>query len=228
MQIVGATYAGKRVRTATPAKLPAWFEPYTYWRFVGLPREFPGSLTKYPRPASPRRITKEVGWVLDEWDRFALWSAWLDSGRKGPRPAGLWTNAAGKAVSPMWAVRTRRLVVHYRGGLPKPPPPFPPPAPKPYPDVTLGRNWVCMAEEPAKALWYPARFGIAFTADRAYDRPSADQLAEHRKRGQRLAVWCDCHSTFPDEAKHVAAQLGIDLVIGEGESAAAFQTALDA
>jgi hypothetical protein len=73
--------------TATPTKLPAWFEPYTRWRFLGLPRGFPGSLLKYPRPPFPHRITLvPYGWVLDEWDRFALWSAWLDSGRSGPRP----------------------------------------------------------------------------------------------------------------------------------------------
>ena len=215
--------------TATPAKLPAWFEPYTRWRFVGLPREFPGSLVKYPRPPFPHRITlKEYGWVLDEWDRFALWSAWLDSGRKGPRPAGLWLGKVGQPVSPGWAVRTRRLILRYRGGLPTPPPPFPSPPPKPYPDVSLGRNWVCMAQEPEKALWYPARFGVAFTADHAYTRPSLEQVAMHKGRGQRTAAWCDCHSTFPDEAKHLVQLLDLDFVIGEGESAAAFQVALDA
>ena len=85
-----------------------------------------------------------------------------------------------------------------------------------------------MAQTPAKALGYPARFGIAFTANAAYEQPSAAQIAEHRKRGQRLANWCDCHSTFPDEATHRAASLGLDLTIGEGESAAAFQVALEA
>jgi hypothetical protein len=218
------------VTTATPATLPVWFEPYTRWRFIGLPREFPGSLAKYPRPAFPHRITLvPYGWVLDEWDRFALWSAWIDAGRSGPRPAGLWTNAAGKAVSPTWAVRTRRLILSYRKPLPPfQPLPFPPPDPHPMPDVSFGRNWICMAQEPTKALWYPARFGIAFTADPAYEKPSFAQLAEHIKRGQRIAVWCDCHSTFPDQADHVRKQLNADLVIGEGESAAAFQVALDA
>lgn len=217
------------MRTATPAQLPAWFEPYTQWRFVGLPRTFPGSLQRYPRPAFPHRITvRETGWVLDEWDRFSLWSAWLDSGRSGSRPAGLWFGKRGQPVSPGWAVRTRRLVLRWRGGLPDPKPDFPIPPVYPQPDTSFGRNWICMAQEPNKSLWFPDRFGIAWTADQAYERPSRDTIAFHKSRGQRTAVWCDCHSTFPDQAEHVRQQLGADLVIGEGESAAAFQVALDA
>lgn len=220
------------MRTATPARLPAWFEPYTRWRFIGLPKEFPGSLEKYPRPASPHRITLvPYGWVIDEWDRFALWSAWLDSGRTGPRPAGLWIGKDGQPVSPGWAGRVRRLVLHYRKLHGAPPPiVLPVPSPSPMPDVSIGRNWVCMAEGVEKALWYPPRFGIAYTADRSYAKPSAAQIRELAERGHRQTVWCDCHSTFPDEAKHVASQLGLDpaKVIGEGESAAAFQVALDA
>ncbi len=104
----------------------------------------------------------------------------------------------------------------------------PPPPPPPAPNVSFGRNWVCMAQEPQKAQWYPARFGVAFTADRAYEKPTADQIAWHRARGQRTAVWCDCHSTFPDEAENVRQRLGVDIVIGEGESSPAFQVALDA
>lgn len=216
--------------TATPEQLPAWFEPYTLWRFVGLPREFTGSLIQYPRPAYPKRITLPTyGWVLDEWDRFALWSAWLDSHRTGPRPAGLWLGAKGQPVAPPWAIKTRRLVLTHRPQpLPVPAPPFPVPPVTPLPDTSFGRNWICMAQNPGKAEMYPARFGIAFTADRAYERPSADQVAWHKGRGQRVAVWCDCHTTFPDEAEHVRQQLGADLVIGEGESAAAFQVALNA
>jgi hypothetical protein len=212
----------------TPSPPPVWFEPYTRWRFIGLPREFPGSLVKFPRPAFPHRITlHETGWVLDEWDRFALWSTWLDSGRLGSRPKGLWFGKQGQPVSPPWAVRTRRLVLRNRRP-PTPIPQYPVPPVHPLPDTSFGRNWVCMAQEPKKALDYPHRFGVAFTADPAYEKPSFDQLGEHMRRGQRVAVWCDCHSTFPDEAEHVRKQLNADLVIGEGESAAAFQVALDA
>lgn len=224
-----ATRASGHMVSATPARLPSWFVPYTRWRFVGLPREFPGSLAKYPRPPFPRRITKEVQWVLDEWDRFALWSRWLDAGGRhggGPRPIGLWVNAAGQPVSPGWAGDVRRLVHAHRTTPPVVV--FPPPDVHPMPDTSFGRNWICMAQEPAKAQWYPARFGVAFTADRAYERPSAAQIEWHRDRHQRIAVWCDCHSTFPDEAKHVRSEIDADYVIGEGESAAAFQVALDA
>jgi len=215
--------------SATPSPLPAWFEPYTRWRFIGLPREFPGSLVKFPRPPFPHRITvTETGWVLDEWDRFALWSTWLDSGRSGPRPKGLWVGKLNQPVSPPWAVRTRRLVLRNRPGPPDPPPQYPVPPVHPMPDTSFGRNWVCMAQEPNKSVWYPDRFGIAWTADAAYERPSRETISFHKARGQRTAVWCDCHSTFPDQAEHVRQQLGADLVIGEGESAAAFQVALNA
>jgi hypothetical protein len=116
-----------------------------------------------------------------------------------------------------------RALVELRKVGPSPPPPLPN-----GPDTSFGRNWICMAQEPKIAQVYPARFGVAFTADRAYEKPSAAQIAWHKQRGQRTAVWCDCHSTFPDEAERVRQQIGVDLVIGEGESAAAFQVALDA
>jgi hypothetical protein len=216
--------------TATPSSLPKWFEPYTYWRFVGLPREFPGSLAKFPRPPFPKHITSEVQWVLDEWDRFALWSAWIDGGRRGVRPAGLWISPrTGKPVSPSWAVRTRRLVVSHRPH-PVPPVVFPPP-PTPVPphlNLNLGRRKIYMAQEAQKALMYPSYMGFYFTADRGYQRPSSELIQQLKNQGSFVGAWCDCHSTFPDEAKHMVDSLGLDGWSGEGESAGAFQVALDA
>lgn len=216
--------------TATPEHLPVWFEEYTQWRFVGLPHEFPGSLEKFPRPTFPKRIVvPKYQWVIDEWDRFPLWSLWLDSGRKGPRPAGLWINKAGQPVSPMWAVRTRRLVIKYRVGT-TPPVVYPPP-PIPIPpniNLSLMRRKVFMAQETEKARMYPAHMGFYFTADSGYPRPSEQLIHDLKTRGQFVGAWCDCHSTFPDTAKAMVRDLGLHGWCGEGESAAAFQVALDA
>jgi hypothetical protein len=150
--------------SATPRKLPTWFEPYTYWRFVGL--VYPSAKKSFPRPRFPQHITtKEQGWCLDEWDRFSLWDAWLVSNRKGPRPVGLWISPTGKPVSPGWAVRTRRLVEKYRRSPVTPPPPIGPP-PHDY-DVSIGFSWIVMAEEYQKIQMYPGYYGGMFTADRA-------------------------------------------------------------
>jgi hypothetical protein len=188
---------------------------------------YPAARTTFKRPPAPKHITvTEYGWVLDEWDRYLLWEAWLDSGRKGARPVGLWLGPSGKSVSPPWAGRTWKLVKSYRKAPPKPVPPIPPP-PHEY-DVSLGFSWVFMAQEPAKALMYPSYYGVLFTADDAYERPSQQLLKQLRDQGRRVRSWCDCHSTFPDTAKQMAADLGLDGWCGEGESAGAFQVAMDA
>jgi hypothetical protein len=212
--------------TATPKKLPPWFVPYTRWRFVGLP--YPQARRKFPRPRYPKNITvKEFGWVLDEWDRFSLWMAWLDSGRKGARPVGLWLSPAGKPVSPKWAGDTRKLVDAYRKGPAKPPAPAPPPLP--HYDVSLGFSWIVMAQEPQKALMYPAYYGIMFTANvPPYEAPSPSLIQQLKDQGRRLRTWCDCHGTYPDQAKSLASQWGLDGWCGEGESAGAFQVGMDA
>lgn len=212
--------------SSTPKKLPPWFEPYTQWRFVGLPY---GRLDKFPRPPFPRRITKKVQWVLDEWDRFALWDTWIFSGRKGPRPAGLWLSpTTHKPVSPGWASRTHKLVEQYRthpAPIPYPVPPTPLP---PHVNLDIARRKVFMAQETEKARMYPQHMGFWFTADRGYPRPSPDLINYLKGRGQFVGAWCDCHSTFPDEAKQMVSSMGLDAWCGEGESAAAFQVALDA
>lgn len=113
----------------------------------------------------------------------------------------------------------------------------PPPAPPPSGlDLSLGRAWVVMAQNPEKAMWYPPYYGIMFTADvgvdehgrKNYPWPSAEQVKWHKDRGQRVRSWCDCHATFPDAAKEMARELGLDGWVGEGESAPAFQVAVDA
>jgi hypothetical protein len=215
--------------TATPPVLPRWFEPYTYWRMTrarGIP--VPAGLYTRPRgPGIPRNITvKEFGWVLDEWDRYLLWEAWIDSGRKGSRPYGLWRNPAGKPISPAWAGRTLKIVHKYRKAPPKPPTPAPPP-PHNY-DVSIGFSWIVMAQEYRKIEMYPPYYGVMYTADSAYERPTADFIQRMKQQGRRQRSWCDCHSTFPDTAKKMAADLGLDGWCGEGESAPAFQVGVDA
>lgn len=211
--------------SATPPKLPVWFEPYTRWRFVGLP--YPAARTTFKRPPFPKHITtKEYGWVLDEWDRFALWDAWILSNRKGARPVGLWLNSSGKPISPQWAVRTRRLVEKYRKSPAPHPPPLPPP-PHQY-DVSLGFSWIVMAQDYQKIQMYPSYYGVMYTADTAYDRPTVNFINQMKQQGRRQRSWCDCHTTFPDAAKKMAADYGLDGWCGEGESAGAFQTAMDA
>jgi hypothetical protein len=211
--------------SATPKKLPAWFEPYTQWRFVGLP--YPAARKTFPRPKFPRHITtKEYGWVLDEWDRFPLWDTWLLSGKKGKRPIGLWLSPNGKPVSPGWAVRTRRLVEKFRKTPVPVPAPIPPP-PHSY-DVSLGFSWIVMAQQPNNCLMYPPYYNVMFTADSAYEKPSASLIQQLKDRGSRVWSWCDCHSTFPDTAMKMASDLGLGGWCGEGESSGAFQTAMDA
>jgi hypothetical protein len=85
-----------------------------------------------------------------------------------------------------------------------------------------------MAQEWQKIDMYPSYYGAMFTADRAYDRPSKADVDRLKQQGRRVRSWCDCHSTFPDEAKSMASNLGLDGWCGEGESAGAFQTAMDA
>lgn len=226
-KLVSSTPIGTLLPTGTPTILPLWFVPYTQWRMLRA-RQIPVPPGKFLRPKQPKNITvKDYGWVLDEWDRYLLWEAWIDSGRKGPRPIGLWVNAAGKAISPGWAGDTLKLVHHYRPQNPPPPPP-PPLPPPPHYDLSLGRSWIVMAQEWQKIDMYPAYYGAMFTADHAYDRPSRADVTRLRQQGRRVRSWCDCHTTFPDTAKQMAADLGMDGWCGEGESAAAFQVGVDA
>lgn len=101
----------------------------------------------------------------------------------------------------------------------------PPPPPPPGIDLSPGRSWIVMAQEPSKALMYPAYYGIAFTADPAYERPSLSLVSQLRSRGQRVRSWCDCHATMPAAAITMATSFGLDGWIGEGESAYAFDNA---
>lgn len=221
-----STAHGLTLASATPAKLPPAFVPYTQWRMLRA-RGIPVPKGTYLRPKSPKNITvKEYGWWLDEWDRYLLWEAYIDSGKKGPRPVGLWVNSAGKAVSPGWAGNTLELVHKYRKEHPKPPPPLPP-APHDY-DVSLGYSWVVMAENTEKIRMYPPYYGGMFTADHAYDKPSPSLIQWLKDQGRPTRSWCDCHTTFPDEAKKMARDLGLDGWCGEGESANAFQAGVDA
>lgn len=109
------------------------------------------------------------------------------------------------------------------------PAPLPPPAPPPTEiDLSPARSWVFMAEEPEKALLYPPYYGIAFTADDAYPRPSSSLISQLKGRGQPTRSWCDCHATMPSAAIKMASDLGLDGWIGEGESDYAFDNAYKA
>ena len=63
----------------------------------------------------------------------------------------------------------------------------------------------------------PAGWTVALSADPAY-REAVLAAAPHLKQtGRPLAVWADCLTTLPGEAKALAAHLGIHLVIGQAE-----------
>jgi hypothetical protein len=122
----------------TPSPLPAWFAPWTLHRF-GLG----------PRPPYPKHITKEVQWVLDEWERARVWMLWVKAGRPSPRPAILWRNKTGEAISPSWAVKLRRALDEHKPH-PDPPPIQPTPVDhfKLVPSKTVGRSGLYFYDYP--------------------------------------------------------------------------------
>jgi hypothetical protein len=158
----------------------------------------------------------------------AAWSAsitvdeWIKRVRTNPSYA--WTKTA-------WYRELKAAEKLRSLGQPAPvPPPPPPPA-------NAGSSWILMGENPEKALWYPTYYGIAFTADvgindntgqKNYPWPSAATVKTLKDRGQRVRAWCDCHSTMPDSAYQMSDSLGLGGVIGEGESAGAFDNAYNA
>lgn len=196
---------------------PDQFRDITRYRY-GLRRTRPAGVPLL----GPRK--GRAKYVYDRWDRFDLWNAWQDRCHPAPRPAGVWTRVPVWDGWTPWDLRKELWKAKTKPPMKQPPPP-PPPA---GPDLSRGQSWIVMAQEPHKALMFPAYYGVMFTADRAYERPSAELLRELRRRGQRVRSWCDCHTTFPDEAKAMARSLGLDGWCGEGESAPAFQVALDA
>jgi hypothetical protein len=89
----------------TPSPPPSWWLPACRRRF-GLSQVRPPDEPK-PAPA----------WCLAEWERYVLWMAWIDNGKKPPRPPTFW------AKVPDWAWT---LNGEYRKAHPKPHPPPPP------------------------------------------------------------------------------------------------------
>lgn len=132
------------------------------------------------------------------------------------------------ATNPGYAYKTTQWYKEMKAAeqLKTPAPPSPPP-PSGI-DLSPAQSWIFMAQEPDKALMYPTYYGIAFTADGAYPRPSLSLIGQLRGRGQRVRSWCDCHSTMPSVAIGMASALGLDGWIGEGESAYAFDNAYSA
>lgn len=199
---------------ATPAKLPAWFVPYTRWRFIGL--RFPKALAKYPRPVFPRHITAEVQWVLDEWKRYAAWEAWVLGGKKGPRPAGLWKNVAGNPISPGWAGDTLKLVRQHTPPKPPPPPPIPsqPPVDHRMQNVSVGAwsPWDAL-RWPGCRIWLSA--DPAESLSRYVKRADADSA---RHDGHDIGVWYVPDQVSHDRAREAADILGTDLIAADCET----------
>jgi hypothetical protein len=135
--------------------------------------------------------------------------------------------AYNKEASNWWKGLARLQSIGVPITLPATPAPAPAPAAAPTPTIDLSPaySWILMAQEPDKALIYPPYYGIAFTADSAYPKPSTSLISQLRSRGQRVRSWCDCHSTMPPVAIKMAQDYGLDGWIGEGESAYAFDNA---
>lgn len=201
------------------------FRKITLYRYTGGPRP-----SGVPSISLAVLGAKEYARITNRWKRFDPWNAWQNQGRPEPRPASVWTRVpAWDGGFTPWDLR-KAWLRHWGQ------PPTPQPPPVPIEDLSLGMGWIVMAENPQKALWYPAHYGVMFTADvgvnehgqKNYPWPSREQIAEHKRRGQRVFSWCDCHSTFPESAIAMMHELGLDGWCGEGESAPAFQRALDA
>lgn len=139
---------------------------------------------------------------------YDRWAKWREKGGKPPRPAGL-----PKRIPAAWWTR-------YRNEHP-PKPPAPTPAPTPPRQPVEPIRVMFTAWEPRLAADTPAGWTIGLSADPEYrdEVLAAVGTAEAPGplRGRDLAVWADCLTTLPGEAKTLAAQLGIALVIGQAE-----------
>jgi hypothetical protein len=140
---------------AAPKNLPKWFWPWTLARFgLGLRPHGPGIPTHI--------TTKELQWVLDEWAKYIIWENWVKMGKRGERPAILWRNADGRAVSPAWAGRLFKM----RNHAPAPPPP-PPPVEnfRIINGASKGKNGLyCYNADIEKAIHQCKAFGLSYIA----------------------------------------------------------------
>lgn len=111
---------------------------------------------------------------------------------------------------------------------PIPDPPKPLPHVPPSPDLSAARSILFLAQDINASDLAPSYYARAYTADRAYARPSPADVAARRARGIRQFSWCDCRTTLPAEAIEMASELGLDGWIGQGEQAAEFDNAIGA
>jgi hypothetical protein len=187
--------------------MPKWFWPYTLWRFVGL--RSPALVKKYPRPPFPTHITSEYRWLLDEWDRVRVALAWIAAGRPLPRPAILWRNDDGVAVTPGYLRRLRDVLA--AEGHP-PVPPTPSPVPQPHPAQKLGTfarpgawlSWevLSLGYTAAQIAREAAQLNCGWVALDAAINPVGDRnlsvfpdvAAECRKVGIKAGLWGEIHS----------------------------------
>ena len=99
----------------------------------------------------------------------------------------------------------------------------PPVVSAPPSNLDIGRSIIFLAQDPGDWLASPTYYKLAITADPAYRHfYTADFIRRARAQGRRLYAWCDCHTTFPDAAKQMVVDLGLDGWYGECESAPAF------
>lgn len=105
--------------------------------------------------------------------------------------------------------------------------------PNPPPPTTVdprSQYVVFCAQEPANALRAPAKYAIAFSADRAYrDEALPVVIGSARRQGHRVAGWCDCRpngGTPASAGVQFVKDYGLDYFIGQAESAAEFDNAM--
>lgn len=143
---------------------------------------------------------KEFDRVTQWWAQWAMWNAWLESGKQGPRPK-VWR--IGYPVSVFaWTLRREWQKAHATPApAPVPAPPVPPPAPAGsarYQKASIG------AQNPMDALmWHGCKI-VGFTAD---PNPTYSQWVTRangdlvRAAGKEPIVWY-----VPDQVSHARAQ----------------------
>jgi len=143
---------------------------------------------------------KEFDRVTQWWAQWAMWNAWLESGKKGPRPK-VWR--IGLPVQPFaWQLRKEWRAAHW-----SPPPavaPAPPVPPAPPAAAARYQKAAICGQNPMDALmWHNCKI-VAFTADpnpvysQWVTRANGDLI---RAAGKEPVVWY-----VPDQVSHARAQ----------------------
>jgi hypothetical protein len=90
------------------------------------------------------------------------------------------------------------------------------------------RNIVFTAQDPLAALETPPHYKIAVSADPAYRIAVLSAIPEFKKRGRTLFSWSDCRFTSAAEARSLAETYNLAGWIGQGETPAEFDHAIEA